>query len=380
MEANALAANLRRVRVAKGLTQAAVAEAAGLSRVGYRNLEAGKSLPRVDTLHALAESLSIPLQDLIVPVRQLRQVRFRSLKRLNTRDAILADVAGWLEAFNELEGLLNDRVECPDLGSKRSEVAEAAAARVRSILGIDEREPIRDICGRLESKGLKVLSTKRASSDFFGLSVGPGDGGPALAVNTWERISVERWIFTAAHELGHLALHPGDYDVAQIREERSREQEANAFASYFLMPEAVFQQEWAETAGMALVDRVLKVKRIFRVSYKTVLYRLSQSAGASVNIWRLFQQEYERRYGRTLLREDEPEALAADAYQASFPEYSRGHEPHELSPHDFREDRLALLVRRGIEGGHITMSRGAEVLGVPLREMRAVANTWVGSL
>ena len=380
MEADALAANLRRVRAARGLTQAELAEAAGLSRVGYRNLETGKSLPRVDTLHALAGALSVPLQDLIVPVRQLRQVRFRSLQRLNTRDAILTEVSTWLEAFNELEGLLDNRIECPDLGSERSEGAKAAAARVRSALEIGDREPIRDICGRLESKGLKVLSTKRASNEFFGLSVGPGDGGPAVAVNTWERISVERWIFTAAHELGHLALHPGDYDVAEVKEVKSREQEANAFASHFLMPEAVFRQEWEETAGMALVDRVLKVKRIFRVSYKTVLYRLSQMAGGSINIWGIFQQEYQRRHGRTLLREDEPEALAADAYQASFPEHSRGREPDELSPHDFREDRLALLVRRGIEGGQVSLSRGAEILGVPLREMRAIANTWVGSL
>lgn len=331
-------------------------------------------------MHALAGALSVPLQDLIVPVRQLRQVRFRSLQRLNTRDAILAEVSTWLEAFNELEGLLGDRIECADFGSAGTEEAKAAAARVRLALGIGDREPIRDICGRLESKGLKVFSTKRASNDFFGLSVGPGDGGPAVAVNTWERISVERWIFTAAHELGHLALHPGDYDVAQVREEKSREQEANAFASHFLMPEAVFRQEWAETAGMALVDRVLKVKRIFRVSYKTVLYRLSELDGGTINVWGLFQQEYRRRFGRTLLREDEPEALAADAYQASFPEHSRGREPDELSPHDFREDRLSLLVRRGIERGLISVSRGAEILGVPLREMRAIANTWVGSL
>lgn len=45
------------------------------------------------------------------------------------------------------------------------------------------------------------------SDDFFGLSIGPADGGPAVVVNVWDGISVERWIFTAAHELGHLVLH-----------------------------------------------------------------------------------------------------------------------------------------------------------------------------
>jgi len=386
MGADALAANLRRIRKAKKLTQADLAEAAGISRVGYRNIETGKSLPRVDTLNALAEALVVPIQELIVPVPQLSQVRFRSLQRLNSREEIIAEVSTWLSAFNELEellekdGLLNDRVSYQQINVSAARDPKEAAMQVRRVFEVEDREPIRDICGRLESKGIKVLSLRKASNSFFGLSIGPGGGGPAIAVNTWERISVERWIFSAAHELGHLVLHPDDYDVTQLDEEKSREQEANAFASHFLMPEGVFRDEWNETSGMALVDRVLKVKRIFRVSYKTVLYRLSELTGGSVNVWGLFQGEYRRRHGRTLLRDDEPEALAADEYQASFPEHSRGREPDELSPHDFREDRLSFLVRRAFENGIITLSRGAEILCVPLREMRAVANTWVGSL
>jgi hypothetical protein len=43
------------------------------------------------------------------------------------------------------------------------------------------------------------------------------------------------------------------------------------------MPKEVFEQEWAETQGLAFVDRVLKVKRIFRVTYRTVLHRLSET-------------------------------------------------------------------------------------------------------
>ena len=39
------------------------------------------------------------------------------------------------------------------------------------------------------------------------------------------------------------------------------------------MPEQAFAAEWEATSGRSL----LKVKRIFRVSYKTVLYRPVQS-------------------------------------------------------------------------------------------------------
>ena len=42
----AIGQNLRRLRGARGLTQGNLAEAAGLSRPGYRAIENGESVPR----------------------------------------------------------------------------------------------------------------------------------------------------------------------------------------------------------------------------------------------------------------------------------------------------------------------------------------------
>ncbi len=379
MGSQAIASNLCRLRVSKGLTQEKLADSAGLSRVGYRNIESGQSLPRVDTLQALAAALDVRVQQIVTPVAQLKQVRFRALKKLTTREQILASVAGWLKDFNELEDLLDARTGSKVPGQVPSDPV-AAANSVRRAFGIGSEEPVRDICGLLESKGIKLFSLVLASPSFFGLSVGPEDGGPAIVVNTWERISVERWIFTAAHELGHLVLHPGDYDVAELTEERGREQEANLFAAHFLMPDRSFRKEWSETAGMAFVERVLKVKRIFRVSYKTVLYRLQQEVGGDVNVWQMFQNAYRVAHGRTLGKDAEPEGLRVDAYHGSFPESSRSGEPDDLSPSDFRGDRLSFLVRRGIETGAVSLSRGADILALRLPEMRARAASWVGDL
>lgn len=384
MGAEAIAANLRRLRAAKGITQQQAAEAAGISKGAYRNIESRKSVPRVDTLHRLAEALGVRIQELVTPAPELRGVRFRSFKKLRTREEILVAVGRWLADFNQLEELLGAEVPYAlargngaATGRRTTPSPQQAAARARERMGLEPGEPVRDICGLLEARGIKVYPLTVASDAFFGLSVGPADGGPAIAVNTWERISVERWIFTTAHELGHLLLHLEDYDVDQRDEEEKQEKEANLFASYFLMPEEVFAKEWAETYGMAFVDRVLKVKRIFRVSYRTVLYRLSESLPAP-DIWRRFQADYRRRSGRTLLKRDEPEALAADAFRASFPEDRRAGEPEDLSPLDFVEDRLSLLVRKAVEGEEITLSRGAEILGLSLEEMRQLASSWVG--
>lgn len=384
MGAEAIATNLRRLRLAQGLTQEQAAESAGISKGAYRNIEGRKSVPRVDTLHRLAEALEVPIQDLVTPAPELRRVRFRSFKKLRTRAEILVAVGRWLADFNGLEELLGARVPYALAAGKgaaahrRAGVSpQRAAAQARERMRLDPGEPVRDICGLLEARGIKVYPYTVASDAFFGLSVAAPDGGPAIVVNTWDRISVERWIFTAAHELGHLLLHLDDYDVAQRDEEKRQEKEANLFASYFLMPEEVFAKEWSETYGMAFVDRVLKVKRIFRVSYRTVLYRLSEALGIP-DLWRRFQLDYRQRTGKTLLKDDEPEALAADAFRASFPEHSRAGEPEDLSPLDFVEDRLSCLVRKAIEGEEISLARGAEILGLSLGDMRQLAGSWVG--
>lgn len=382
MDQKIIGANLRRIREAKGLSQEKVAELGGISRPAYRNIENGDSIPKVSTLQNIANGIGVAFQDLFAPIRTLEKVRFRASKRMNSRDQILSDVARWLDDYNYLENLLQEQVEYrfKDLahrllsnpqGSLR---ARHAAEEARKELNLSEREPIRDIAGLIESSGIKLNPISLASDGFFGLSVSEQEGGPAIIVNVWDRISVERWIFSAAHELGHLLLHLEAYNVNESYEDEDQEMEANIFASYFLMPEKSFQSEWDETYGLALVDRVLKVKRIFQVSYKTVLYRLSEQVGSS--IWGKFQAAYKVRTGKTLKITEEPEALTPNKFQQSMPEVLRSQEPDSLSSSYFIEDRLSKLVRMAIEKDEITLSRGAEILGLDLESMRERVTSW----
>jgi Zn-dependent peptidase ImmA (M78 family)/DNA-binding XRE family transcriptional regulator len=379
-----IAANLRRIRASKEISQAQVAEAASLSRGAYRKIESGMVQPRVRNIEAIALALQVPVRELIEPIAVLGNVRFRSQKKLRTRAQILSNAGRWLSDYNGLEALLETRrsFRLEGVGADvpaGPDRAALAARAVRAVLGLTEHEPIRDICGLLDSAGVKVFPMNVASDGFFGLSVGPSDGGPAVVVNTWERISVERWIFSAAHELGHLLLHLDDYGQDREDEDAEHEKEADAFAAEFLMPDAVFQREWRETYGLSLVERVIKVKRIFRVSYRTVLYRLAPDySGWAPNVWVHFRSDYKRVTGQSLSKADEPAALSDSEFMTAAPEVLRGREPDHLSAADFREDRLAGLVRRAVEAGEISLGRGAEVLGLSLIEMRALSASWVG--
>jgi len=366
MNLNVLANNVRRIRTAQRLSQPVLAGKAGLSVPAIKNLENARNEPRVSTVQAIARALDVRLQDLFAPARELKTVRFRSSRRMQYRENILAEMARWLDDFVWLENALDMHLpfalaEVRRRCNRRNIVK--AASLCREELGLRSTEPIHDICGLLESAGVKVLPYPMASDGFFGLSIGEEDGGPAVAVNVWERISVERRIFSAAHELGHLMLHPGAYDVSKTEESKKEEEEANLFAGHFLMPDEGFQREWKDAAGLDAVDRVFKVKRIFHVSYKTVLSRLIEQGAADKSVWARFNVAYQRRFKRKLSFKEEPMGIDPA-------------EPYGLQPFDFCEDRFSRLVRKAIESERISTSRGAEMLRIPVEEMQERLAGW----
>jgi Zn-dependent peptidase ImmA (M78 family)/DNA-binding XRE family transcriptional regulator len=362
MSADPLATNLRRTRVARGLSQTEVAERADLSRVAYRNIETGTAKPRVDTLMRISGVLGVRIEELLVEARTLMQVRFRAHKnrKMATREDVLVRVARWLDDYRELEELLGERPRFDFEGlAKRfarqkpsPERAIRAAEAAREALGLEEVEAIRDVCGLLEDHGIKIYPLDLASVGFFGLSVSGEDGGPAIVVNVWERITVERWIFTAAHELGHLLLHLGAYDVSRASENEEEEEEADVFASHFLMPEKIFRKEWEPTDGLPFVDRVLKVKHIFAVSCQAVLHRAFPD---DKDRFRRFSNAYRAKTGKELGKKDEPQRL---------PEAR------------FKPDRRDRLVRAALKKGEISLSRAAEILGITVADMRDREASW----
>ena len=374
MASSCIGSNVARLRRGREFTQAKLAQRAGVSRVTVGKIERGEVVPHARTLDMLAKALGVSVGELVTPVRHLASARFRARKRVRAREQILAKVAMWLDAYCTLEEYLDTRRQFEiQLEDKDRGKAPAAAQAARRAVGLGSGEPVQDICGLLECHGVKVLSLETKRDSFFGLSVGEADGGPAVVVNTWDRISVERWIFTAAHELGHLLLHSDEYRTEISEESDDAEREADSFASHFLMPEEAFGKAWKQTEGLSLLPRVLKVKRMFRVSYKTVLYRLVESGRRQKNVWPVFQVQHRKYFGSTLKRAEEPEALTESEFAWNW---GRPGEPDRLSRHDFVEDRLSWLVRRAVEERCISLGRSAEILGLSLDQMRQRTRDW----
>lgn len=362
--------NLRRLRHAKGHSQEQVAAALNVSIASYRNYEADRAVPPLPRLLTLANFFTVNLDELVNGKRRLLAVRFRADHKLNTREQIIADVEEWLSDYRELEELTGKQTSF-SLGRIVEEHPEMIASAARNEMGIGAEEPVSDICGRLERSGIKVLSKAVNSDHFFGLAVTDDYCGPAIAVNTWERIPVERWIFSAAHELGHLLLHQDSFDVSEVAEVAGQEKEANVFASCFLMPPQAFINEWEATRGLSFVDRVMKVKRIFHVSYKTVLYRLFDLTEKR-EVWSAFSNGYSRRYQRTLTKTQEPDPESPDAYS----ETKAANEPKRLEQEYFISERFQSLIFEVYLAGHIGEQRASELLRIPLGELPFVVEDY----
>jgi len=367
MNRGVLSDNLRRLRSIKGTNQTKIAKKAGLSRPSYVAIENGTTDPRSSTLMNIAGALGVSLADLFRPLPSLKRVRFRIQKTMtkreeNQRDQLLQDVAIWLSDYNELERMLGESREYK-FKDYRSTDPVSAAEDARSRLNINDPSLIRDICGLVEDSGIKIYLSKTGFKKYFGLSVSLDDGGPAICVKVGDDVSVERQIFTVAHEMGHLLLHRNSYKKDEIKEIDREEKEADKFASNFLMPQSVFEKEWQSARGLHLVNRVLHVKRIFRVSYMTVLLRLIDCGLADPSIIQIFRAEYKRIYNHDLKNHYEP-----DSYSES--------EPEGLVKSDFMEDRLHRLVREAFEKDLISMDRAAEILKISVIEMRELNNSW----
>ena len=358
MTSNPIATNLRRLRSSRGMTQEDLAKKAKLSRIAYSNVENGKANPRVNNLQQIADALDVGIQELVTPVPTIKSLRFRAKKMptghaKNSRDQILADVAFWLRDYSGLEaGLSKQRVN--KLKGIKANNPKEYALRAREALGLKPNEPINDICGLVEHAGIKIKLLKTDLDQFNGLSALDQNNNPAIVVKS-EGISVERQIFTVAHELGHIVMHQDSFDGGFGEERKKEEDEANQFASYFLMSKEAFDRSWDENKGLHWLQSILHIKRIYKISYRTVINRLIEDGIDKEKIWEAFNIAYHRKYGGDLKNHKEP---------------------CPLDPLDFVEDRLSALTKEALEKSVISVSRAAEILDLSLEEMRDLINSW----
>ena len=141
---------------------------------------------------------------------------------------------------------------------------EACADTVRKAWGLGE-QPIPNLIALLESKGIRVFSLTDEAQDVDACCRWTS-GRPFIFLNTSR--TAERCRFDLAHELGHLVMHKhGIIEGVHV------EQEANAFASAFLMPR---RSLLANPLRIPSLKSILSKKEIWQVSAAALTYRYNK--------------------------------------------------------------------------------------------------------
>lgn len=371
-----LSKNVRRFMKIKKLSIPQLAKECGLGTATLSNILNEKSSPNSSTLIKISTALGVSFSDLLAETPTLKTLRFRTNHKLTARETaereqLQIDSAIWLKNYVNLEELTQNQIEYK-FEQITTENPIEAAKEIRKIYNIREEEPIYDILSLVEDAGIKLYLHDFNFQKTFGLSVNKEDGGPAIIVNNNESISVERKIFTIAHELGHLILHRNSFDGKVSEENEIEEKQANDFAAELLMPEKAFEKQWELHSGISWVEAVLQIKQYFRVSYKTVLSRLNSLIGDRFTpgfLYAEFSRLYRLKYHHDLKNHYEPNSISELAPAKD--------EPKKISCFNFTEERFERLVRLAYEQEKITISRAAEMLSLSAESMRERIAEWL---
>ena len=292
---------LRVARMRRGLNKTALAQRVELDLRSISAFESGEFEPSAETLARIVEALQFPVEffggeDLHEPSPYT--VSFRSLARKTARNRDAALASGALAIL--LNDWLERRFSLPDndLPDLRDEDPEIAAATIRNHWGLGERS-IKNMIHLLESKGVRVFSMAEDTVEIDAFSHWR-EATPFIFLNTMK--SAERSRFDAAHELGHLVLHRHSGPQS-----KDAEQEANRFASAFLMPRASIL---AHAPILPSLATLIKLKKHWIVSVAALTYRMHALGVLSDWHYRTLSIEIAQRGYRTTEPAGEPPEMS----------------------------------------------------------------------
>jgi len=280
---------LETTRRAQGLTQADLADKAGITQAALSRYENDLREPDPIALRQVAAALGVTVEFLLhagraragmamdAHMRRRATAPPRIWRQLEAR----LNVYRWHASHLFEEVSIRAEQHVPTLDPL--EVSSADAARLVRAQWRLPAGPVRALAQWLEAAGCLLIAEDFPTARVDGLSQWIGDH-PVILYN--QLAPTDRVRLTLAHELGHLVLHSAAIAVDDV------EAEANGFAAEFLMPADVIRpslrnlkigrlhdlkQEWG-VSMQALIERAYQLD-LLGSAQRTSLYKLLSARG-----------------------------------------------------------------------------------------------------
>lgn len=298
-----------RLRLARLLASLSLDELGSLvaaSRQYVHQLETGIKEPSAEMRAALAAALGVkPLFFATPTFNPVREDDCHFRKLMTAPRAVIAQATARGTFVEMIVTALDNRlrlpkVDFPDFGKPNSleDVEQFAEfARQHWNLGLDA--PITSMTRVVENAGAVVVHFSDISDRIDALSIARRR---PIIVRSSAKAAAVRLRFDLAHECGHLIMHQG-----VVTGDRETEEQANRFASAFLIPRAAFAKEfprtrrgidWMHLYRMKLRWKV-SVRAITRRAYDLGLIDAAQYRTANVHLTKTGQAKAEK-YDDTL--------------------------------------------------------------------------------
>jgi Zn-dependent peptidase ImmA (M78 family)/DNA-binding XRE family transcriptional regulator len=260
---------IKSARINAGLSQQALAEKMGLSKMAISKYENGVVNPNSTTLIALSKELDVKVEFFFRPsAPRLTKPDYRCKKILSQKDEtkILGKTSDWLERYLTVEQITGSEkpLSLPNEDLCRISALddiEEVSIRVRNEWNLGYG-PIENLMDVLEQHGIKV-GVIAAPVNFDALTMRYNNARPLIIVN--KTFSGDRQRFSLAHELGHMLL--------KFNEDIDGEEAAHRFAGAFLIPKPSAVMELGQKRRFLDFRELYVIKQKYKISMGAMIYR-----------------------------------------------------------------------------------------------------------
>lgn len=330
--------NIKFYRLIKGLSQAKLATAVGVSKMAISNYETDKRIPDYNTLGKLSDTLGVPFSRLLANGDSGLIIKHGSFRKQSAmskmrQQIIFETIDRHIAKIYEVVSFIGDFSLPPVLSYERKPFNnyDSAGSYLRQTLNISSNGPVGNIIDILENHGFIICPINYDGRDFSGNS-GFVNNRPYIAINI--TMPPERQRFTLIHELAHL--------VFVFKDEQNQEQLVDSIAGAFLFPRDD-------------VIRELGPKR-------------RDIRGDLRNI----QREYGISMASIIMRAFQTKVINKDTYMITMKWMSaNGLQKNENSKIPMEKTHLLeQLISRAVGEDEVSISKAAELLELPLLDVR----------
>lgn len=305
---------LKFARIYRGKTIIQLADEVEVTKQAISQYEKGINTPGFETLMKLINKLGFP-RDFFFEKKQenikVGNSYFRALlgttkqeKQFQlSRIELLSDIFYFLEEYVNFPVLKIPEFEADD-------TIEQKASKLREFWGVGNN-PIKSVVNLMEKNGICItcLPTQEISIDAFTQTQLYNGKKYYFTVLGDDKYSSARRQFSAAHELGHIILHENIVDTDEIdkTEYKKMEEEANQFASAFLLPREEYMNDLIYPNKL---DYYIELKKKWRVSIAALIVRAYQLQAINVNQYQYLMKQINARGWKKLEPLDDMVPLA----------------------------------------------------------------------